>query len=87
MPEPKEVQRLERMKVYANKLMDRVEHEPGHPKAPLWDAKLQQTLLNMQVMKHEAAAAAAKAEHKAGGVRIEVPTKHFATRVNTPETG
>ena len=86
MAESKEVQRFERMKVYANKLMDKLANQSDHPKAKLWDGKLQQTLLNMQVMEHEAAAAVVKEKHKAGGVRIEVPTKHFSTKMNVPET-
>ena len=84
MAEAKSIQRLERMKIYANKLMDRAKNEPDHPKSKLWDAKLQQTLLNMQVMEHEAAAAVVKEKHKAGGVRIEVPTKHFSVKAEAP---
>lgn len=87
MAESREIQRYERMKIYANKLMDRLKGHPDHPKAKGWDRKLQQTLLNMQVAQHEAAAARVKDAQKKGGVRIEVPTKHFGLKSDAPSAG
>jgi len=75
--EPREVQRLRRMKIGANKKMDQLEKFPDHPKAPRWMERLKEFTASIAVAEHEAAAATIKSELAKEGVEIKVPTKHF----------
>lgn len=83
--EPRAVQQLERMKINANKYMDRVTNFPDHPSIDRWKERLQEMLQSIQIFEHEAKAAAVRLNQKAGGVNIEVPATHFALKSSVPE--
>lgn len=82
--EAREIQRLHRMKVNANKFMDRIEKHPEHEKIPVWSKRLKELTGGIAVAEHEAAAAAVKAELEKPGVEIKVPVKHFAVEESAP---
>ena len=83
--EPREVQRLERMKINANKYMALIKDNPDDKLVPNWNKRLQDMLRGIQVLVHEAAAAKLKAEQKKpGGVHIEVPLGLFQLKSDTP---
>lgn len=77
MVEPRDVQRLERMKANANKYMVALDADPNDENAA---KRLQEMLAGIQLCEFEAAAAMVKEEQKAGGVHIEVPVAHFALK-------
>ena len=81
MAEPREVQRLERMKVNANKYMSALEANPNDKNAA---KRLQDMLAGIELCQFEAAAATVKEEQKKGGVHIEVPAAHFALKKLPP---
>jgi len=82
--EPREVQRLERLKINANKYMKLIEENPDSDQMKLWSARLQDMLRGIELLVHEAAAAKVKAEQKDGGVHIKVPAAHFELKSDTP---
>ncbi len=83
--EPRPIQRLRRMKISANKFMDRIADHPKHEKVLVWTKRLQELVAGISVAEHEAAAAEVKKEQKKGGVNIKVPVHHFAVKSNEPE--
>jgi len=83
--EPREAQRLERMKQNANKYMALIEKNPDDKMVPRWNERLQDMLRGIKVLIHEVAAAKLKEEQKKpGGVHIEVPVGAFILKSNTP---
>ena len=85
MTEPREVQRLERMKQNANKYMALIKNNPDGVEVPHWNERLQDMLRGIQVLIHEVAAAELKKEQKKpGGVHIEVPVGQFILKSDTP---
>jgi len=87
MAEPREIQRLQRMKINANKFMDRIAVHPEHDKVPAWTKRLQDLVAGIAITEHEAAAAAVKKELAKEGVEIKVPVKHFAVAATEPVVG
>lgn len=84
MAEPREVQRLHRMKLAANKFIDRIAQSPEDENVPLWTGKLRELVAGIAVMEHEAEAAKIKAALKKPGVEIKVPTQHFGVEATSP---
>ncbi len=83
--EPREVQRLERMKQNANKYMALIENNPDHEMVPRWNERLQDMLRGIKVLVLEVEAAKLKAEQtKPNGVHIEVPVGAFILKSDTP---
>jgi len=85
--EPREVQRLHRMKVNANKFMDRIAVHPEHSKISVWTKCLKDLVAGIAIAEHEAAAAQVKQELAKEGVEIIVPVKHFAVEATEPAVG
>lgn len=84
MAEPRAIQRLQRMKIMANKKMDQIADHPKHRKALRWVERLKELVAGIAIAEHEAAAAQVKAELAKPGVEIKVPVKHFAVDVSEP---
>ncbi len=84
---PRVVQRLYRVKLAANKMMDRI-NNPDLPdsKKVTWRWKLQEYLADIAAMEHEAAAVIVRAAMEKGGVNIEVPVANFGFKKQTPKT-
>jgi len=83
--EPREVQRLERLKQNANKYMKLIDENPDSSSLPIWENRLQDMLRGIEVLKHEVAVAILKQEEKQpGGVHIQVPAAHFALKPLVP---
>lgn len=85
MAEPREIQRLHRMKLAANKKMDQLANHPKHPKVKRWTARLRELAGSIAIAEHEAKAAAVRKEQSKGGVEIAVPVKHFAVTPVEPK--
>ena len=84
MTEPREVQRLERMKQNANKYMALIEADPDNEMVSRWNDRLQDMLRGIQVLELEVTAAKLKEEQKKpGGVHIEVPVGNFKLKSDT----
>ena len=84
MPEPREIQRLERMKQNANKYMDLIERHPTHENVKRWQKRLQDMLAGIELTELEAAAVILKSKQATGGVHIEVPAHQFKLKSTTP---
>ncbi len=84
--EPRVVQRLERIKINANKYMALIEANPDDERIPQWNTRLQDMLRGIVVLEHEAAAVELKAKQaeNPGGVHIEVPLAQFTLKQNVP---
>lgn len=85
MAEPREIQRLHRMKLAANKKMDLLANHPKHPKVKRWTERLKELAGSIAIAEHEAKAAAVRKAQATGGVEIAVPVKHFAVTPVEPE--
>ncbi len=81
--DPREIQRLERMKVNANKFMAILDKDPDNEQAA---KRLQEMLQGIELCQFEAAAAAVKEKQKKGGVNIEVPVVRFEVKSHSPAT-
>ncbi len=84
--EPRVVQRLERIKINANKYMALIANNPDDERVPQWNVRLQDMLRGIVVLEHEAAAAELKAKQaeKPGGVHIKVPLAQFTLKTDAP---
>lgn len=82
---PREIQRLHRMQLAANKTMDLIADHPDHPKKKRWLEHLKELVAGIEITIYEAKVAAVKKEQAKGGVNIQVPVKHFAVMPIEPE--
>jgi len=85
MTEAREVQRLERMKINANKYMQLIDENPDSLSLSIWEDRLQDMLRGIKVLALEVETALLKKEPKPGGVHIKVPAAHFELKALTPE--
>ncbi len=79
--EPRSVQRLERIKINANKYMKVLEKDPDNENA---QKRLQDMLRGIELLQFQAAADAVKDKHKKGGVHIKVPVMRFELKSDAP---
>ncbi len=79
--EPRSMQRLERIKINANKYMAVLKLDPNNENA---QKRLQDMLRGIELIQFEAAADAVKEKHAKGGVHIEVPPTKFKLKSDKP---
>ncbi len=77
-------QRVERMKIQCNKLVDRIEANPKNPKVPFWRAHYAELVSDIERTIARAAADEAEKKEKKEGVNINVPLHKFGLATTEP---
>ena len=82
---PRNIQRVERMKIAYNKYVERITADPKHPKRKIYEIKMRDYLMDIQATELRAQADEVEIASKKDGVNIEVPLKQFGLRAEVVE--
>ena len=82
---PRNIQRVERMKIAYNKYVERITANPEHPKRKIYEIKMREYLLDIEATELRAQADEIEIANKEDGVSIEVPLKQFGLRAEVVE--
>lgn len=82
---PRNIQRVERMKLQYNKYVERLENHPKHLKAANWLKRMRELIADIAATELRAQADEVEIQAKKAGVNIEVPLQKFGLREAEPQ--
>ncbi len=77
-------QRVERMKMQCNKLVDRIKADPDNPKVPLWRKRYAELVSDIERTVARSIVDKAEEKEKKEGVNIDVPLHRFGLAIVEP---
>lgn len=82
---PRNIQRVERMKIAYNKFVERLKADPDHPNRKRYEQKMREYLVDIEATELRAQADEVEIKNKKVGVNVEVPLQTFGLRPEVVE--